>query len=111
MEALPGASIDTSLLNRFDGIEREDLTPKNRLRCIREGQGFRVVALDSHTGKVETQTTDVADCGGGFVSPGLTVPLYVRLAAGRHVKEMWGRYKKQKSERRELSPIMTEYKD
>ena len=50
--ALPGASIDTSLLNRFDGhgVGGTNVTEDSR------SQGFLVVALDSYTGKVVSQT-------------------------------------------------------
>jgi len=50
--ALPGASIDTSLLNRFDGYGPEGAKSTADSRS----QGFLVVALDSYTGKVVSQT-------------------------------------------------------
>ena len=48
-DALPGASIDTSLLNRFAGVRDVDVRRTS-------GQNFHVVALDSHTGKVVTHS-------------------------------------------------------
>ena len=52
--ALPGASIDTSLLNRFDGygVGGTNFTDSR-------DQGFLVVALDSYTGKVVSHTKHV----------------------------------------------------
>ena len=50
--ALPGASIDTSLLNRFDGYGPGGTNSTEDSRS----QGFLVVALDSHTGKVVSHT-------------------------------------------------------
>ena len=50
--ALPGASIDTSLLHRLEGDEPGGTSFIEDSR----DQGFLVVALDSHTGKVVSQT-------------------------------------------------------
>ncbi|KAJ1474631.1 hypothetical protein T484DRAFT_1970166 [Baffinella frigidus] len=115
-EALPGASIDESRLNHCEGVEWREYTAKNQLRCTLQGQTFRVVALDSHTGEVETQTTDVTDCVPGSLagSPGVRVPVSVTQGMTRHVTEMLGRVEKQipgRGQRRSLSPIMTEYRD
>ena len=54
-EALPGAAIDTSLLNRFEGAGAADGGEAD-MKCHVEGQLFQVVALDSHTGSVVTHT-------------------------------------------------------
>ena len=64
-EALPGASIDTSLLNRCEGLALEDRTVMDLVRVGCQGQFFQVVALDSHTGKVETQTPQSTDFTAG----------------------------------------------
>ena len=65
-EALPGALIDVSLLNRFDGADwSESVQNKaghweapDRDQLMRQGQLFQVVALDSYTGNIVTQTKD-----------------------------------------------------
>ncbi|KAJ1483697.1 hypothetical protein T484DRAFT_2021386 [Baffinella frigidus] len=115
-EALPGAVIDTSLLNRVDGLAREEYTPKNRLRCVRQGQAARVVVLDSHTGRVETQTSDVADlrCVEKYVSPGVMLPESVMVDSLRHDEEMRGRadtFRQSPGRGEVLSPIMIQYRD
>ena len=115
-EALPGAPIDSSLLNRCDGVDNASFTWAKRWRLFRQGQVFRVVALDSHTGIVETQTSDDSDCRGSAVpgSSGFVLPKSVLLDVGRHSTEMMGRVERQipgMKARRELSPIMTEYRD
>jgi hypothetical protein len=62
-EALSGAAIDVSLLNRFEGYDYGPNSPDSgeeelrcKLKCWLEGQFFGVVALDSHTGMVVSQT-------------------------------------------------------
>jgi len=111
-EALPGASIDTSRLNVFDGLEFDQCTTRNKFRCTRQGQAFRVVVLLSNTGRIETQTTDETDLTAEFGPTGPQVPISVLRAGYRHLTQLRGRVRKQipgKEQRRELSPIMTEY--
>ncbi|KAJ1495337.1 hypothetical protein T484DRAFT_1763059 [Baffinella frigidus] len=105
-EALPGASIDVSLLNRFDGVDV--VTLEMEAQCCYQGQRFQVVALDSHTGNVVTQTKYTHDCVHGKVGP---VSESVVLSAGKHVQEMIGRVGKQYPRMwlgSQVHPIMTE---
>jgi len=67
-EALPGASVDTSLLHRFEGGDACDWFEVEHACCV-QGQRFQVVALDSHTGNVVTQTQYTDDCVQGKIGP------------------------------------------
>ena len=62
-EALSGAAVDVSLLNRFEGFDYGPNSPDTeeeelrcKIECWLQGQFFGVVALDSHTGMVVSQT-------------------------------------------------------
>ena len=71
--ALPGATIDTSRMNQFDGVSWEKRTQKTKLKCIIDGQAYRFVVLDTHTGTLYVQRTNLGDfClgkGGGVMFP------------------------------------------
>jgi hypothetical protein len=105
-EALPGARIDTSLLNRFNGVERESFTMDNKFRCFRQGQAYRVVVLDSHTGNVEMQSTDHSDFTTSKAERRHGYPDFL-LPESVYEEECDSRMEV----RQELSPMMTEYKD
>ena len=78
----------------------------NKFRCCRQGQAYRVVVLDSHTGNVEAQSTDDSDSTNSSAQrrqgyPDFLLPesVFQQIFASRmEVK-------------RELSPMMAEYKD
>ena len=105
-EVLPGAAIDISLMNRFAGAEKaEDYD-----RCCSEGQVFQVVALDSHTGKVVTHSNNQVP-----MLVNSQVPMLVKLNSIKHGQEMDLRWSNEvnpgMSQGKEITPIMTEYKD
>ena len=79
-EALPGASVDTSLLHRFEGGDACDWFEVEHACCV-QGQRFQVVVLDSHTGKVVTQTKYTDECVEGKIGP---VPESVLRNAATH---------------------------
>jgi hypothetical protein len=72
-QALPGAIFDTSRLNSFQGVSWEDRTQKTKLKCIVDGDAYRFVVLDTLTGVVHVQRTNLGDfClgkGGGVMFP------------------------------------------
>ena len=55
--ALPGAKIDTSYLNRFDGVSLTDRTLYSKLQTMVKGESYDVAALDILTGQIHLQTS------------------------------------------------------
>ena len=60
-QALPGAKIDTSKMNIFQGVSWENRNQQTKLKCIVQGDAYRIAVLDSHTGKVYVQQTNLGD--------------------------------------------------
>ena len=60
-QALPGAKIDTSKMNIFQGVSWEKRTQQTKLKCIVKGDAYRIAVLDSHTGNVYVQRTNLGD--------------------------------------------------
>jgi hypothetical protein len=56
-DALPGAKIDTSYLNRFDGISWTNRTIYSKHKKIANGESYDVAALDILTGQIHLQTS------------------------------------------------------
>ena len=90
---LPGASIDTSNMNIFNGVSWEDRTQKTKLKCIIDGHAFRFVVIDTHTGVVYTQTTNLGDFCAGKGS-GVMFPETVMISSLNDLSEMHKRVQK-----------------
>jgi hypothetical protein len=86
-DALPGVKIDKSKLNSFDGVSWENRTPQTKLKCAIAGEMFRIAVIDTHTGKVDVQTTDISDLTGDS-TVGVCVPSSVVLSSLRHLVHM-----------------------
>jgi len=109
-EALPGAAIDASLLNRFEGKAGMPEEVEEHECCV-QGQRFQVVALDSLTGKIVTQTKYTEERVRGKVGP---VPESVLRDSDRHEEELSARIEKIfpiMLQGGELPPVMTECTD
>jgi hypothetical protein len=89
-DALPGVKIDKSKLNCFDGVSWENRTPQTKLNSAIRGQMYRVAVMDTHTGKVYVQTTDISDLTGEN-TVGACVPPSVTLASLQHLVAMHAR--------------------
>ena len=59
--ALPNAEIDTSKMNLLHGVAWEERTQKTKLKSIIQGDAYRFVVLDTHTGVVHVQRTNIGD--------------------------------------------------
>jgi len=90
---LPGASIDTSNMNIFNGVSWEDRTQKTKLKCIIDGHAFRFVVIDTRTGVVYAQTTNLGDFCAGKGS-GVMFPEIVMISSLNDLSEMHQRVKK-----------------
>ena len=62
--AFPGVKIDVSRLNMFQGVSWSARSFKTKLHAVANGHTFRMVVLDTWTGVVETQQTDITDLTG-----------------------------------------------
>ena len=91
--ALPGASIDTSRMNIFNGVSWEKRTQKTKLQCIVDGDAFRFVVLDTHTGVVYVQKTNLGDFCFGKGS-GVMFPENVMISSVNDLAEMHERVTK-----------------
>jgi hypothetical protein len=91
--SLPGASIDTSNMNLFNGVSWEDRTQKTKLKCIIDGHAFRFVVLDTRTGMVYIQKTNLGDFCFGKGS-GVMFPESVMVSSLIDLSEMHERVKK-----------------
>jgi hypothetical protein len=60
-DTFPGAAIDTSKMNRLHGVSWEKRTQKSKLKSIIAGDAYRFVVLDTHTGVVHVQRTNIGD--------------------------------------------------
>jgi hypothetical protein len=56
-DTLPGANVDTSFLNYFNGVSWKDRTSRSKLKKIGQGESFNIAAMDTHTGQIHVQTS------------------------------------------------------
>jgi len=71
--ALPGVKTDVSRLNMFDGVSWADRTIQTKVKAVVDGQALRVVVLNTMTGDIETQATDLTDLVDPVDSDSITV--------------------------------------
>jgi hypothetical protein len=67
-KALPGIRLDVSRLNMFDGVSLSNRTIYAKLRAVATGQAFRFVILNTISGDIDTQTTDLDDITGDITT-------------------------------------------
>ena len=60
-DCLPGARIDVSRLNRFNGVSWKDRTVHTKLLATARGETYRLAAIETESGKIWLQTTDITD--------------------------------------------------
>jgi hypothetical protein len=116
-DTLPDAKIDTTYLNRFDGVSWEKRTTYSKVRKIAEGQSYSVAVLDTQTGKIHLQTssiTDMVNFNGKETDEDFTIPDAILLEACRfntevydHIREFTKSIFKQEMP----TPILREYVD
>jgi hypothetical protein len=90
-DTVPGSFVDVSHLNRFEGLDWADRTTVQKMERVALGEAFRIVAIDSTTGTVSVQTTDMCDlqCTQGV---GVNVPSTVMVESIEHLEQMHQRY-------------------
>jgi hypothetical protein len=86
-DALPGAKIDVSQLNRFDGVSWVDRTVFSKMKRVAIGEAFRIVVLNTRTGMIDVQTTDITDLT-GEQSVGVSIPECILNESVGHLSEM-----------------------
>jgi hypothetical protein len=87
IDAFPGASLDTSELNRFDGVSWEDRTAYAKMKRVAVGEAFRIAVLDTSDGKISVQTTDLCDLTDNR-SAGASIPSRIVLECEQHLLDM-----------------------
>lgn len=110
-DALPTAKIDISQLNRFDGVSWEDRTAFSKMKRVALGEAFRIVVLDTWTGVIKVQTTDLTELTGDK-SVGVCIPRCILENSMRHLDEMYSRVHKFKNKLfadENPQPVLHEY--
>ena len=120
-DALPGAKIDTSRLNRFNGVGWEDRTAFSKVTKMAQGESYTVAALDTYTGRIHLQTSSPTDMLPentdamqlpAEASPCFTIPIAVLEDAYMHYVETDKRMRDQNTSllnRKIPEPVLHEY--
>ena len=88
--AFPKAKMDTSRMNLFHGVSWERRSPKTKLKSIIDGDAYRFVVLDTHTGAVHVQRTNLGDfCVGKGI--GVMFPNSVLISSLKDLTDMHSR--------------------
>ena len=84
----PGVVVDTSRMNQFPGVSWTDRTPFSKLERVGRGQAFRIAAMDTASGTVFLQTTDISDLTTGDQVVGTRVPLSIAYEGTNRLEQM-----------------------
>ena len=88
--AFPDAKMDTSKMNLFHGVSWENRSQKTKLKSIVDGDAYRFVVLDTHTGAVHVQRTNLGDfCLGK--GTGVMFPNSVLISSLKDLTDMHSR--------------------
>jgi hypothetical protein len=115
-DALPGAKINTSCLNNFDGVSWADRTPYSKLKKMAQGQSYDIAALDTHTGQIHLQTSSFAHMVETHAESGDDFMLPEIIAEGAYMhnvdgdKRMWDQVASI-SNKKMPAPVLHEYVD
>jgi hypothetical protein len=90
-DTFPGSDVDVSHLNKFNGVCWADRTLFRKLSLVAVGEAFRIVAMETRTGKINLQTTDTCDLTNtqGY---GVNIPRQVLCEGDKHLNKMNQRY-------------------